>query len=662
MASRWNPQPTPSHLHPEVRALVGEYGARALGSLGIGDPQSARAFLWPERSPLGHCPTWPELERAAQWIAQTISEGKSITLQTADRFESAVAALLLQEALREAGTELTVVAGAQPVAQSLLIAVGSMPAAPPGCRTIAIEARLGEASGEGLVALNALQLALDHPLRFLPEAAVAWMLVEALLGQLNRQPPPDRWADLLLAGCVAGLVSLAHCRPQVLAGLAQDGGGSHPLLAALISSHRRQIFKMAAPLDALGARATAWLAGESDGGWEPLWREHEARIARVVQEGALAIESLGLQSQGVAVLARVHWPRQALSLAAARLAGRYGLAVVLIACPEAEALAHGSGYAPEGTDLIAALAALRPLWVEAGGRPEAVRLVCESRWVAALQRELGREIARRVARERLEPPVAIAIDAETTLDLPAELDRAFHELERLAPFGPGRPRPRVAVRNYRPQWTLSRDGRHLECKIGPRTLRLRDGAEERARRQEAGLMELIFEMEPWEANLWWGRLHAVQPAEARPALPAEAGRQIQVEDFRRMGATLPDALPALILREWPLCAEELSVLLRQSPWSTVVLAGRSRDWSRVHARLPVLVQRWEQGERLPEALADSELPEPVVVRIVARCRAGGAVARAACAVLREASAFQRWLDAAPAAEIARLCNRLVQDG
>ncbi|AGY58840.1 single-stranded-DNA-specific exonuclease RecJ [Gloeobacter kilaueensis] len=680
MAPAWNFRSAFISLEPEVRARLGEYAAGVLAARGIRDPHAITAFLKPQPCPPLDTINWPQLDAATERIVTAIAENKKLLLTCDRRFESLVAAALLLDALTAAGADSHFVRDPQQFVNQEHIASQSGPTAleiriggvaDTISGAIVLEACLGPlADADANLLLNPLQLEASVLWRHLPEVGLAWLLAASVLTRLGRsQAIASQWVDLVLAGCVAGLASLEHCRNFVLAGLAQPGSVRRSPLDNLIERYRGQLFKIAFPLDALSylddpAEAVQWLLGEPSvaccEAFERHRLEHQRQIEAVLQQATALIEQLDPAGRRELVLSHPRWPYPVLRLAAARLAGRYRCPVVLITCPEESSLACGYGYAQD-VDLIAVFETLAPLLVRAGGQPGSVRFSCKKEHLASLCRALTQQLQRCTAPDRDHNSAAIVLDAETILDLPAELDRLFREVERLAPFGPGQPRPLVALRNFRPQWSLSRDGRHLDCKLGARTLRWPDGGDQRHRWQQEHLVDLVFELEPWEATLWWGWIHHLQPAEQRTTIEEETSsrRSVQIEDFRRLEASFSESLPALVLRRWPCSAAELASQLQQSPWPTVVLAGRSDDWSRSRGWIVELSRRWQAGMRDREALELAGLPGPLLERILDWAAAGGDLVQGATAILQEARAFQHWLDTAPAAEIGSLCDRLL---
>jgi single-stranded-DNA-specific exonuclease len=160
----------------------------------------------------------------------------------------------------------------------------------------------------------------------------------------------------------------------------------------------------------------------------------QAALARIEEDPALL-------DYGALVLEDPSWPGGVLGIVAGRLATRFGRPAILLKSPPDE-LARGSARSVEGCNITAAIAAHQDLLVRFGGHPMAAGLAIEPEKISTFRRALSRTVEEMMDRAEVEP--SLEIDGYLPLgDLSFEL---VGELERLAPFGPGNPRPTLATR------------------------------------------------------------------------------------------------------------------------------------------------------------------------------------------------------------------------
>jgi single-stranded-DNA-specific exonuclease len=160
-------------------------------------------------------------------------------------------------------------------------------------------------------------------------------------------------------------------------------------------------------------------------------------------------------SDRVIVLASEQWHAGVIGIVASRLVERFARPAVLIALDGPAG--QGSGRSIEGFHLRDALAACAEHLTGFGGHAMAGGLRLAADKVGDFAAALAEYAAEHLPPELLTP--ALSIDAEAGLE---ELDyRVVEQLERLAPFGRGNPRPLVAVRGVEvlsPPQRMGRDG------------------------------------------------------------------------------------------------------------------------------------------------------------------------------------------------------------
>lgn len=165
------------------------------------------------------------------------------------------------------------------------------------------------------------------------------------------------------------------------------------------------------------------------------------------------------------VLASPHWHPGVIGIVAGKLAEKYHRPVVLIALDKLGAKpGTGSARSPNGVNLHAALQECSDLLVAGGGHAAAAGLKVEETNLAAFRSAFMEAVAEQSSGIDTEPE--LTFDAEATL---SELDLAtVSQIERLAPFGMGNPRPlfcSLQVSLAGPAKLLGTSGRHMSMQL-----------------------------------------------------------------------------------------------------------------------------------------------------------------------------------------------------
>ncbi|MCW1969810.1 MAG: single-stranded-DNA-specific exonuclease RecJ [Anaerolineae bacterium] len=336
--------------------------------------------------------------------------------------------------------------------------------------------------------LNPKRLPVYHPFANLPGVGVAYLLIEGLAEALG-QPPPLALLDLVALGIICDVAEQrGDTRYLLQLGLAQLRNaprvGVQQLLAlAGLSAEQLDTdsigFQIGPRLNSAGRLDTASLAVD-------LLTAEDAETAKTL---ALRIETLNqerkilqrkLEDEAFAllserpewrddaaiVLAKVGWLPSVLGVVASSVAQQFQKPAVLISIPvpgEMDAdlvLARGSARSFGDIDIHAAIAAQTDLVVGGGGHPMAAGFSILSENINAFRKRLCAHIAQLPASPSQQPdshtsPVYDIAWKDVTLDLCADL-------ERLAPFGAGNPRPMlrsqgVTVARSEP---IGTDGKH----------------------------------------------------------------------------------------------------------------------------------------------------------------------------------------------------------
>ncbi len=171
------------------------------------------------------------------------------------------------------------------------------------------------------------------------------------------------------------------------------------------------------------------------------------------------------------VLAHEEWHPGVLGIVCSRLVERFHRPTVLM--QRVGPACHGSGRSIEGYSLHAGLCACSGLLTQFGGHDMAAGVKLDAERLDAFALALDAHAREHLRDEQLTP--SLRFDAEASLD---ELSPAgVAELESLAPFGVGNPRPRVLLSGLeiasRPQ-VMGAQGKHLAILVraSQRTMRL----------------------------------------------------------------------------------------------------------------------------------------------------------------------------------------------
>ena len=173
------------------------------------------------------------------------------------------------------------------------------------------------------------------------------------------------------------------------------------------------------------------------------------------------------------VLCGQKWHPGVIGIVAGRLAEKYHRPVVMLSLDSSsEPVAVGSARSVGSFDLYGALAACEELLLEFGGHEAAAGLKLHPRNIEAFRQQFCEQVDRTIAPE--DRTAELTIDAEVPLGT-LTLD-AVRQMEQLAPFGQGNPRPLICTTGVElaaPVRTMGGGDRHLALMLrqGPVQLR-----------------------------------------------------------------------------------------------------------------------------------------------------------------------------------------------
>ncbi len=306
-------------------------------------------------------------------------------------------------------------------------------------------------------AVNPKRLPPAHPLADLPGVGVAYLLMQCLYGALAASGA-EELLDLVALGIVADVATqTGDTRYLLQRGLARLRASPRPGIRALLRmadvepanlSAETIGFQIGPRLNAVGRLDDAALsvellttedeacAHELAAKVEALNQERKALQRRVEDEVFRRLaRDPGAERQPVIVLASQDWHPSVLGVVASAVASRYNKPAILISVKEG-AVGRASGRSVRGIDIHAAIAAQGDLIETSGGHPMAAGFAIRDENVVAFRVGVNQYVA-------AHPADAAPVDDQPEAQL-AWRDVSLSlcdDLERLAPFGPGNPRP-----------------------------------------------------------------------------------------------------------------------------------------------------------------------------------------------------------------------------
>ena len=474
--------------------------AQILHNRGIDDPEAARAFLNPRLADLHDPQMLCGAQQAARQIAQAIADGKRIFIYGDYDVDGIAGVAILLRCIRLAGGDAKYYVphrieegyGVNAEAVRKIIADGAKLMITVDCGVSAAEPISAAAKAgmetivtdhhslpEQLPAASAIvhpaMPGAGYPNEDLSGAGVAlklaWQIAREVCGA---ERVDEAWSGLLLdAMCLAALGTIADVVPLIgenralaMHGLRGLRGSKHQGLKALLVSAGlagkaldsfHVGFVLAPRLNACGRMGHASLAVELLTDAPPqraaeiadyLEKQNAERqkVERAITEQAIRMveeKNLADDDHRAIVLACEDWHSGVIGIVASRLVSRFNRPTIMIAINEQGA--QGSGRSIPGFHMRDALAACREHLLAFGGHAMAGGIRIEPKKIQGFKTALIEYAAGKISKEQLSP--TLRVDAETTL---AALSfPVASQLDKLAPFGQGNPRPVFALPNCR---------------------------------------------------------------------------------------------------------------------------------------------------------------------------------------------------------------------
>lgn len=461
---------------------------------GILTPDSARAFLHPDRTP---STPFPNIEPAVGIILKAIRSGERICVWGDFDVDGQTSTALLVQTLRELGADVVYyipIRGKEshgvhietlaPIIDNgvkLIVTCDTGITAHEAvdyCNSRGVDVIVtdhhepGETLPNATAVINPKLLADEHPLKNLTGVGVAYKLAEALLGsnEFGRSAAAAENAaallDLVALGLIAD-VALLQGETRILAqkGIKALRTTNRPglqVMAELSGTTLESLteetigFTFAPRLNALGRLSDAnpavdlllssdparvrVLAAQIEG----LNAQRRLLTSQVTEAAEAQLrEHPELLTEPAIILSHPNWPGGVVGIVANRLVDRYHKPALLLTESE-DGILRGSARSVDGLHITEAITANKDLLLGFGGHPMAAGVSLTKENFPSFRKGLGRAIEKQLGRIVREEPT-LQLDGWLTLDeIYLELADA---LEQLAPYGAGNPPLKLATRS-----------------------------------------------------------------------------------------------------------------------------------------------------------------------------------------------------------------------
>jgi len=192
---------------------------------------------------------------------------------------------------------------------------------------------------------------------------------------------------------------------------------------------------------------------------------------RISQQARKLAEPYLENNDPALVLCSADWHAGVIGIVASRLVDRCHRPVILLSTASGT-LAQGSGRSIEGLDLHASLKSCHDLLETYGGHAAAAGLKLKPENIPSFREQFCADVQQRLSSNPVESQ--LNIDAEIPLNLLTF--QAVKEMESLAPFGAGNPRPLLAASDVEliaPPKVIGKSGQHLSLQLSQNNAKLR---------------------------------------------------------------------------------------------------------------------------------------------------------------------------------------------
>lgn len=476
-------EPGPIKIPEALRQAVAgpELLLQTLVRRGYDDPQSARAFLFPDEYQPTPATELPGMEKAIQRIQLALKKKEKIGIWGDFDVDGQTSTSILVAGLRKLGAEVayhipireseshgilleplkaflqlgvsllitcdTGISANEPIAYAMQSGVDVI---------VTDHHTLPESLPAAFAIVDPQLVDLNHPLRTLSGSGVAYKVMEQLFSEMDDPTAVTQWVDLAAFGLVADLATLrGDARYLVQRGLEQMRSHPRPAFDKIFSDNNiapQQVneetlsFVLAPRLNAVGRLADAnpmveFLLSEDPVAIAPQanliegLNNQRKLLCDQVFRGALAQieQNPKLLDSALLLLAHPGWPGGVVGIVASRLVELYHRPAILMNIHEG--IARGSARSIEGVNITQALVENKALLTTFGGHPMAAGMATTEENIDLLRRGLSRSVARMLEEAKVQP----SLEVDAVLELgKIDLD-LMASLNQMAPYGPGNP-------------------------------------------------------------------------------------------------------------------------------------------------------------------------------------------------------------------------------
>ncbi|MBM7569551.1 single-stranded-DNA-specific exonuclease RecJ [Aquibacillus albus] len=456
---------------------------RLLVKRGITTIEEAKSFLNPKSSQL-HCPSlMNDMEKAVNRVKQAIENGESILVFGDYDADGVSSTTVMIEALRELGAvceyyipnRFTEGYGpnenafkeASKQGFQLIITVDTGIAA-------VHEAEIAKDLGIDLIitdhhevqekvpdafAIVHPKCSPSYPFKELAGVGVAFKFAHQLLGYF-----PKHLLDLVVIGTIADLVPLLD-ENRVLAydGLKAISATNRFGIKALMKQCNMEGpvteedigFLIGPRINAVGRLQDANVAvdllltkdpeeaKELAAFVQQLNQERQKVVSNITKEAEEIVEKEAEMNKNVIVVAKEGWNEGVLGIVASKLIQRYQRPTVVLSINPEKGYAKGSARSIDAFDLFSNCMTIRDTFVHFGGHAQAAGMTLHQADISVLRTQLNQLASEQLTDEDYKQ--VLTIDEMVTID---ELSLSLiKEIEKLAPFGMGNPKPLFHVKS-----------------------------------------------------------------------------------------------------------------------------------------------------------------------------------------------------------------------
>ncbi|MBS4194796.1 single-stranded-DNA-specific exonuclease RecJ [Lederbergia citri] len=173
-------------------------------------------------------------------------------------------------------------------------------------------------------------------------------------------------------------------------------------------------------------------------------KERQQTVTEITNEAVAMVErDFPLSENSVIVIGKEGWSAGVIGIVASRLVDRYYRPAIVLSYDKMSGLAKGSARSILGFDLYKNLSALSHLLPHFGGHPMAAGMTLNIEDVDSLRQELNEACKNQLSADDFIP----VTEVDAALDIDEVTVDTIGQLDLLAPYGMGNPKPKVMIKS-----------------------------------------------------------------------------------------------------------------------------------------------------------------------------------------------------------------------